>query len=166
MDSLIEIFADDIDITYKEDHIPLYNGFDTIHEALVECNPLYIQLSFEDQMSVSAKLLNLLTPLDEEIPESSYENHSLTLSNNKQFIYTYEWYARREDYACMVFDVNTGDIIFHEWFQNLYSNEIMKTLEDVGGLLVFLLQHGELIEGDTLIVQGEIYRDDDDTLDT
>jgi hypothetical protein len=159
MDSLIKVLSKDVDVIYREDHIVTFNGFDTLHEALIDCNDLYKQLSFEDQMYICASMANEFAPLDEEVPEPSFGPPPKSTGRN--FVYTYEFYHDRDDYACIVFDVRSGDIIFHEWFADLKEHDVMESLDDVEGLLMVLLKFGDVIEGDTLVFQDGINRDGD-----
>lgn len=160
MESLYSALSADIEVIYKEDHTPTYNGYPTVDQALMNMSEIYRRLTFFDRMQVSAEIANRLTPVIEEVSES--------IAPGRRFIYTYVWDQIHEDYSCMVFDASTGSTVFDEWFKILNQHQVMTTVEDVDGLFEFLLHHGELLEGDQITFQfrGRSSDGDDSTLQT
>ncbi len=133
---------------YREDHTPTFNGWITVDGALLESNELYASLSYADRMLISAHVMNKLVPLAEEPPQP--DEGVGKLLKTKSFIYTYNWDQINEDYSCIIFEAGTGEVIFDEWFMVLKQHEVMSSIEDVDGLMKFLVQHGELLEGDRI----------------
>lgn len=160
MESLYNFFSKDIEVIYREDHTPTFNGWESIHEALLECNEIYRDLDFADQIAIGAYVTNMLCPLNEDAPQPS----TPPTTSNKHYIYTSEYYAIEDDHNCIVFDVNSGHIIFQEWFRSLKANHIMDSIDDVEGLMLYLVHHGELLEGD--VIQYQSRESDDGSLES
>ena len=169
MESLYAAFAKDIEVIYREDHTPTFNGWSTVDSALMVSNDLYQSLSFTDRMAISAGIMNMLVPLAEEVPSATPEKtQGGFVPDNKSYIYTYDWDQINEDYACMVFDASTGNIIFDEWFKVLKQHDVMSSVEDVDGLMTFLVKHGEVLRGDRISFQfkGDTNKGDGGSLET
>lgn len=152
-DILFATFGSSIEVTEGSDG-PLFNGFPTPHEALLE-DELYDELDFAHQMIVCSAVMDKLYPLssDEVPPEASPPISPLKgLSRGRVFIYTYNWHMNAQDYACVVLDPQTGNIVFDEWFELLNKHGVMDDILDVEGLARHLMDHGDLLDGDMLIV--------------
>lgn len=145
-----------LDVTFREDHTPCFDGYDTPHSALIETNEKYKTLSFSDQMLVSALVLNQLCPIDE--PDV------VSVSQPRDFIYVYEWNPVVQDHICMVIDAKTGSIIFNERFKNLFEDFIMSDVNDVQNLTAFLYKNGEILEGDRILMHRHRDRPTDPTV--
>jgi hypothetical protein len=149
LESLYAAFSKDIEVIYMQDHTPAFNGWDTVDKALLECNELYRQLSFADRMAISSHITNNLVPLNEGVPQPQRESGGF-VPESKSYIFTYDWDQIYNDYTCMVFDAASGVIIFEEWLQVLKQHGVMSDVEDVEGLMEFLVHQGELLEGDKI----------------
>lgn len=156
MDNIYKSFGQDIEASQGSDG-PLFNGHASLHAALLESNEQYASFNFADQMIICVAVMDDVYPLpaDEVPPEPTFP----IIPNGRLFYYTYEWYVSTDDYACMVLDSSNGNMVFDEWFSILKKAGVMDTVDDAEGLLMYLLKHGELLEGDTLQVQ----KDQDDS---
>ena len=149
MDNVYTSFGRDIQVSQGSDG-PLFNGHPTVHAALLE-NDLFCTFEFSEQSIIVAHVMNDIYPLpaNERLPEPTFPH----MPDGRIFVYTYEWFINKEDWACMVLDTNSGDLVFDEWFSVLKKGGVMDTVDDHKGLLMHLLKHGELTEGDILRVQ-------------
>ena len=168
MESLYSAFAKDIEVIYREDHTPTFNGWDTVYCALLDNNELFKELSFVDRVAISAAVMNIVCPLGaEEQPVARPKRGSF--APGKSYIYTYDWDHINDDYTCMVFDAATGNVVFDEWFKVLKQHSVMADVEDVKGLMNFLVHQGELLHGDKISFQFKGRsepKDNDDSLET
>jgi hypothetical protein len=151
---------------------PLYNGYPSPHAALLE-NNFYRDLDFAQQMVVCAAVRSYIAPLSEEAISNEAMTTTVTyvqdgdprLDEGRTFIYTYDWHATANDYACTVLSQETGDLIFDEWLSVLQERGIMENVDDVEGLAIYLVRHGEILHGDTLAFETRHDEDEDDELE-
>lgn len=155
---LFRTFGIGIEVTEGSDGL-LYDGFSTPHQALLEADTLYSDLEFAQQMMICAVVSNRLSPAEFE---DLTPDPPPTFSKNRTFLYTYEWHLSAQDYACVVFDQGSGNLVFDEWFKTLQTEGVMESVDDVEGLIEFLVHSGELLNGDTLIVEEPFDDEDED----
>lgn len=160
MNSVYQVFADLLDVTWEEDS-PRFNGFETPYTALLQIDPMYRSLSFADQMEISAAILQLTSPLNEAVPTADIPE---TMIEGRVFMYTYQWMPSHSDYACVILDTETGEVMFDEWFNVLHQHKVMDHVKDLEGLVMFLVQSGDLIDGDTVLLQNDDEEDEEDEL--
>ena len=122
-----------IKVTYAEDR-PLYNGYDTVHEALWNLEPEFRSLDFADRMLLSVDLLS-----DLEVP--TFEGRTF------YYTFTYDY----GDLICYVYsDSNIEDPVLEWHGQDLLDKEIIINEYDVNGLYSYLVKMGELLPDDKL----------------
>lgn len=120
-----------------------YNGHNTLFEVMIN-NPLFREMDSAGQMLMLALVANDVEPLMEpDLMSDEWES-------TRTFMYSHFWVSSKNDHICLITQIPSGEVLYEDYFKNLHNEGILANLDDVDGMINFLVNYDYLHQGDVV----------------
>jgi len=144
IEALAGEFARSIYVTIQVDtNKTLYNGKESLFMALMS-NAVFRSLDYSSQLLMLGLVANDVTPLYEQ------DIMDTEIDDKRIFMYNHYWVSTKQDFICLVTEVGTGEIVYEDFFKEMFNQGVLTDVEDVPGLINYLVNYNILHEGDIL----------------